>query len=179
MIKLNLGIFGPGLCGKTFVAKAVSRTMFIKHGYRSLALDSVGTDFGDHCTTFDAGDPKTAAAVEAQFWGTVWASERCFVMVDEASETIGRDKELIPLFTRIRHNGHKLCVMGHSAADLLPTMRRQFHALYVFQQTEKAAELLYEDCTFDKGILACEKLGDYEFLYWEKGKPIQRCKLKV
>lgn len=169
MIKLHLGIFGPGLCGKTTVAKAVSRVMFTKHGYRSLARDSVGTDFGEHCLTFSD---------ELKFWQTVWASERCFVMVDEASETIGRDKELLPLFTRIRHNGHKLCVMGHSAADLLPTMRRQFHALYIFQQTEKAAELLYEDCTLDKGILACEKLGEYEFLYWEKGKPIEKRKLK-
>jgi hypothetical protein len=150
----SAGIFGPKLSGKTTLAKALSREFFLKQRLRSLVLDPNAEDWGKQSLVFTD---------EEKFWAVVWQSENCLVIVDEAAATIRRDKDLIPVFTRLRHLHHKLIVIGHSGMDLLPVMRQQFDELYLFRQPESAAKVWAETMT-QKGLLEAGNLRQFEFL---------------
>ncbi len=166
---MHVGIFGPGLSGKTTLAKALSRSFFAQ-GTRSLCLDINGEEWGPGATVFKD---------ESRFWETVWANEKHAIFCDEAAETIARDKELISVFTRLRHNGHKLIVMGHSAGDLLPVMRRQISTLYLFRQDPDACKI-WARLFNEPLIMNAADLDQYEFIHAElwgpKGK---RCSKKI
>lgn len=154
MSKLHVGIFGPGQSGKTTLAKAILTEM-AKKGFGSLVLDK----------NQEEGWPKESETFvsENQFWQVVWQEQRKVICVEEATETIARKKNLIPVFTRLRHLGHKLCVVGHSGTNLLPIMREQLHTLFLFRQPPKSAEIWAE--TFaDERIMTCTDLAQYEFL---------------
>jgi len=150
---MHAGIFGPGQSGKTTLAKALSKSM-AKLGTETMLLDPNGEDWGKHAECFTD---------EEKFWWHVWKSEKKFIICEEATETIARNKDLIGVFTRIRHRGHKLCIVGHSGTNLLPIMRQQLHALYLFKQSAKACAIWAEDF-MDERIHAATTLKQYEFL---------------
>jgi hypothetical protein len=152
----SAGCFGPKLSGKTTFIKSLSRDYWRGKGLRSLVQDpNLDGDWGAHAWV---------CADEKQFWSVVWGSRNCLVIVEEAAATIRRDRDLIPVFTRMRHNHHRLIVVGHSGADLLPTMRQQFDTLYLFRQPPSAAEVWAE--TFADGrIMECCTLRQYEILH--------------
>lgn len=150
------GIFGPKLSGKTTLAKKLCQQYWTKHKIRSLVLDiNQDDDWGEHCWTTND---------EKKFWDVVWKTQNSIVVVDEAAETIKRDKTLIPVFTRLRHCGHILLVIGHSGTNLLPVMREQFDTVYLFRQSEKSAGIFAEVMT-EKGLLAASELQQYEFIH--------------
>ena len=151
----SAGIFGPKLSGKTTLAKALSREYFLKCKLRTLVLDPNNDDWGKQSLVFTD---------EEKFWPVVWQSQNCLVIVDEAAATIRRDRDLIPVFTRLRHLHHKLIVIGHSGMDLLPVMRQQFDELFLFRQPESAAKVWAETMT-QKGLLQSGELQQFEFLH--------------
>lgn len=161
----SAGIFGPKLSGKTTLAMVLSRQYWRECKIRSLVLDINNDRWGPQAwVTTD----------EKKFWRAVWASEHSLVIVDEAAETINRDDQLIPVFTRLRHLHHKLIVIGHSGVNLLPIMRDQLDTLYLFRQSKRAAALWAESMTQD-GFSEAVILGQFEFLYGEKFRaPIKR-----
>jgi len=151
----SAGIFGPKLSGKTTLAKALSREYFLKVKLRSLVLDPNQDNWGTQSIVFTNED---------EFWKVVWQSKYCLVIVDEAAATIRREKDLITVFTRLRHLHHKLIVIGHSGTDLLPVMRQQLDELYLFRQPESAAKIWAETMT-QKGLLESGNLQQFEFLH--------------
>jgi len=151
----SAGIFGPKLSGKTTLAKALSREYFLKGKLRSLVLDPNADEWGKQAIVFTNED---------EFWKVVWQSENCLVIVDEAAATIRREKDLITVFTRLRHLHHKLIVIGHSGTDLLPVMRQQLDELFLFRQPESAAKIWAETMT-QKGLLESGQLKQFEFLH--------------
>ena len=154
MSKQHVGIFGPGQSGKTTLAKAVLRSM-AKQGFGALVLDfNADPDWGVHCDVFTN---------EKLFWKTVWNCQRKMICVEEATETIARKKNLIPVFTRLRHMGHKLMVVGHSGSNLLPIMREQCHTLYLFRQPLESAEI-WANTMCEPRIAECIDLAQFEFL---------------
>lgn len=152
--EMHVGIFGPGRSGKTTLAKHLSRAYWMQAGIRSLAWDINGEQWGRQCMMFMHEEP---------FWRQVWREKSCAVFVDEAAETIKRDSNKTSLFTRIRHRGHKLHVIGHNGTNLLPVQREQISTVYLFRQTEDGARL-WADLFTDKRILAATTLARYEFL---------------
>lgn len=164
MSQLHIGIFGPSLSGKTTLAKHLSENLFAGHKIESLVLDPIGDDWGKHSKVFiPDGEEEEREMVEKDFWDEVWSSNRKLVIVDEGTETINNDRKLIPAFTRIRHRGHKLMVIGHRGTTLLPIMRDQISSLYLFRQSNKAAEIWVEQFSDDR-IEQATKLNQYEFL---------------
>lgn len=161
---INAGIFGPKLSGKTTLAKKLSRDLYCKTGMRSLILDPHEESWGEHAhVTPD----------EEKFWRGVWASQGCLVIVEEAAATIRRERDLVPVFTRLRHCNHRLIVVGHSGMDLLPVMRQQLDVIYLFRQPESAAKVWAE--TFaEKGLLAATELRQYEFIRCQLYQPPQK-----
>ncbi len=102
---------------------------------------------------------------EEKFMDMVWRRETgCAVFIEEAAEMIKRDNEKNSLFTRIRHRGHRLYVMGHDGTNLLPQQRNQIHVLFLFQQTQQAAKI-WANTFIDERIYAATTLAQYEFLY--------------
>lgn len=152
-VVMHAGIFGPGQSGKTTLAKALSKAM-ARLGTKTKLLDPNGENWGNHASCYTNED---------EFWWNVWKSEKCFIICEEATETIARNKDLISVFTRIRHRGHKLCIVGHSGTNLLPIMRQQFHALYLFRQSAKACDIWAEEF-MDVRIQQAATLKRYEFL---------------
>lgn len=150
----HIGIFGPGQSGKTTLAKEISRSMRERHGFSSLVLDPNEDDW-KHALF--------ATNNEEKFWSVVWKSSRCLIVVEEATETIARNKDLIGLFTRIRHRGHKLCIIGHNGTNLLPIMREQIHFLHLFRQPQASARL-WADTMAEEGLMQATTLKRYEFL---------------
>jgi molybdopterin-guanine dinucleotide biosynthesis protein len=149
------GIFGPKLSGKTTLAKQISVEYWRRYKIRSLVLDLNAENWGSQAMmTTD----------ETAFWQWVWKSHDSLIIVDEGTETIARDKTLIPIFTRLRHLRHKLLVIGHHGMNLLPIMREQLDTLYLFRQSHDAADLWAKTFTQDD-LLAATRLQQYEFLH--------------
>lgn len=166
---MRAGIFGPSMSGKTTLAKSLSLGYWQKFKMRTLVLDPNGEYWGEHAQVFQD---------ETKFWSIVWASERCIVIAEEASETINRDKELTAVFTRLRHKHHKLIVVGHSGASLLPVMRQQFDTLYLFLQSKKSAQNWCEDATCEE-LMESTRLKQFEFIHYERYKQPYKTKLKI
>jgi GTPase SAR1 family protein len=105
---INGGIFGPKLSGKTTLAMALSKSYWTRYKMRTLVLDPFVDTWGDQAWVTNN---------EVLFWENVWKSQNSLIVVDEAASTIRRDKELIPVFTALRHNHHRLIVIGHSGMN--------------------------------------------------------------
>lgn len=165
----SAGVMGPKLSGKTTLAMTLSREYWYRAKMRSLVLDPNLEEWGKQAWVTND---------EEKFWKAVWSTTHCLVIVDEAGETINREKELIPVFTRLRHLHHKLIVIGHSGVNLLPIMRQQLDTLYLFRQSPKAAAMWCEDMT-QQGFIAAQELNEYEFLYGEKFKAPVKMKLNL
>jgi len=153
---LHYGIFGTGLSGKTTLAMHLSKSYWRKAQIKSLVLDPNKENWGPQAFVTDD---------EAIFWEMVWKRERdCALFVDEGGETIKRDSEKTPLFTRVRHRGHRLHIIGHGGMNLLPVQREQIHTVYLFRQSKDGADLWAEQFA-EPRIVDSTTLGQYEFLH--------------
>ena len=155
----NGGAFGPKLSGKTTLASRISKEHFEKLQIRSLILDP-------HTDEYDKWHQPAIGFItpdEDKFWPVVWKSQNCLVIVEEAATTISRNRDLVPVFTRLRHCHHKLFVVGHSGMDLLPVMRQQIDTIYLFRQPVSSAKVWAEVMTED-GLLESTTLGQFEFI---------------
>lgn len=166
----HMGTFGMTQSGKTTLVKELSRQMWLRQRRASLVLDINGENWGEHAKVFRDAE---------EFERVVWATRDYFVVVEEASTVIASDKEKNPLFTRIRHNGHSLCVVGHHGSNLTPQMREQIHIIHLFRVSLKSAEL-WADHFAQDALLQAPSLGQFEFLRYELyGPPPQKMKLKL
>lgn len=98
--------------------------------------------------------------------------------MEEAAESVNRDSDKTPLFTRLRHRGHKLHVIGHSGASLLPVQREQLHTLFLFRQPKAAAEVWAALFTDDQLLESCN-LEKYEFLWARLYQATRRTRLDL
>lgn len=163
------GIFGPKLSGKSTLAVSLSRQYWQSRHIRSLVLDPNLDDWGQQAWV---------TSNESEFWDKVWKCQNSLIIVEEAAETINRDKELIPVFTRLRHCHHKFIVIGHSGMNLLPIMREQLDTIYLFRQSKDAAKTWANVFTND-ALLAAVELNQHEFLYCQLYQPCRRLKLRL
>lgn len=159
------------MSGKTTLAKHLSKQFWQVQKRPSLVWDIFEDDWGDHSRVYNF-DKKD------EFIYHVWDTQNMLVIMDEASSTIKRDKEFIPFFTRLRHNHHKLIVIGHDSTNLLPEMREQLDTLYLFRQSERAAKM-WKESHVNEGLMQSTQLQQYEFLYFELYKEPQKRKLKL
>lgn len=163
------GIFGPKKSGKTTLARHLSKQYWTQKRFRSLVLDPNQDQWGEQA--FVTTDEKL-------FWNNVWKTRDCLIIVDEAAETIKRNKELIPVFTRLRHLNHVFIVIGHSGVNLLPVMREQIDCIFLFRQAEPAAKL-WAITMAEEGLLNAKHLQRHQFIRHELyGKP-EILKLKI
>lgn len=151
---ISAGIFGPKLCGKTTLAQELSKEYWCRKAIRTFALDPHLDTWGEQAWVTDNQD---------KFWDVVWHTKGGLVIVDEAAATINRDRELMRVFTMLRHNRHKLIVIGHSGGDLLPGMRNNLDTLYLFKQPESSLEY-WVDAFCEPKIREAATLERYQFL---------------
>ncbi len=166
---LHVGIFGPGLSGKTTLAKYLSRSYWQRSGVKSIVLDIHREQWGPQAWVTDN---------EAEFLAMVRMERSCAVFVEEASQTIRRDKTKGHLFTSIRHRGHRMHVVGHSGASLLPEMREQLQTLYLFRQSPAALEY-WAELLSDERIYTAAQLLQYQFLWCRLYYPPEAHVLKL
>jgi hypothetical protein len=115
---------------------------------------------------------------EVFFWKAVRATRDCLIIPDDASVTIRRDADLVDIFTVMRHQHHKLLVVGHTASDLLPSMRKQIDTIFLFWQDEEEAEKWEK--LFPRSHLGFAfKLDRHEFLRHKRFADTERNKLTL
>ena len=168
----RIGIFGASECGKTTLAIHLSRAYWQENQLATLALDPW---LSEHRW----GPQAWVTKDESIFWDAVWKRRGDLVIVDEGSSTIARDRDLIPLFVKIRHQKHTLLVVGHDATDLLPTMRRNLNELFLFCQPPESIKLWNQSLPGMRGLDAAAELNQFEFVHCENFSTAQRKRLKL
>jgi energy-coupling factor transporter ATP-binding protein EcfA2 len=173
MSSVRAAIAGPSECGKSTLAHATASAITRLEGRRHIVMDPQ-----EERGKWPPGSFVTADG--DRFQAVVSASRNCCVWIEDASATINRDRSLSWLFTRIRHNGHMLYVLCHSATDLLPGMRNCLTEAFLFRQTARSAEW-WADVFMENGLLAAQHLPvkSYEFLHYKPGEPVVKRKLKL
>jgi len=168
----RFGVFGASESGKTTLAKKISYTMFLSEKRHSYVLDVMERGkWGSHAKVF---------CDETAFWKYIGLNNHDLtkgatnglVIVDDASVTINRDRELSGLFTTLRHRGHKLLVIGHGSENLLPQMRRQIQRIFLFLQDEKSI-IEWETVFPGKDLLPATQLKQYQFLTTANYSPVE------
>ena len=151
----RFGIFGASESGKTTLAKKISWHFWRQEKRPSIVLDPVSKSYwGNHAAVFTS---------EIKFWDYIFVAKNSLVVVDDASVTINRDNELNGVFTTLRHQGHKLLVIGHSANNLLPQMREQLQRIFLFLQNEDSVKK-WSNVFPTADLTAATQLQQYEFL---------------
>lgn len=164
------GIFGPKLSGKTTLAKHLSREYYRGKAIRSLVFDP-------HLDS-DWGNQAWVRSNAEEFWAAVWRARDCLVIADEAAVTIDRNNDLVPVFTMLRHNRHRLLIIGHSGRELTLGMRQNLDTLYLFRQGNDISKI-WAGVFPRSGAEECVNLDQYEFLYIRSFKPTEKQKLKI
>jgi molybdopterin-guanine dinucleotide biosynthesis protein len=152
------GVFGPKKSGKTTLAKHLALACQ-RIEDRPIMVYCVNDD--ETAMWVESG--ATVHTEEEKFWPAVWAHQNQTVIIEESAATINRDRDLVPVFTRIRHCHHRVIVIGHSGADLLPVMRQQIDMLCLFRQPPSAAKI-WAECMCDEKLLGAEHLERFYFL---------------
>ena len=174
-------IAGASECGKTTLAIELSRAYWRNHKMPSLVLDiwKAENSWGKQAWV-TADEKKFFGTEENQYAdGAIWKRRGDLVIVDEASTVIARDRNLVPIFTRIRHCEHTLLVICHDATDLLPTMRRNLNELFLFCQPVKAIPLWQQDLPTMRGMEKATNLDKYFFLHCKNFSEATPKKLKL
>ena len=161
----RFGIFGASESGKSTLAKKISGFIHSSERRPSIVLDPYSRDnWGRHAVVFTD---------EAKFWKHIFQAKNSLVIVDDASATINRDRELSNVFTTLRHQGHKLLVIGHDASNLLPQMRAQLQRVFLFLQNKHSVEE-WEIVFPGQDLTPATKLQKFEFLTVANYHPLQR-----
>lgn len=158
----RIGIFGASECGKTTLAKELSKEIWRTTLRPSLILAPYPEPWGHHA--WITTDPE-------KFSAAVWKRRNCLVIIEDASSTVNREKEFKKFFTCIRHQGHDLIVIGHDGTDLLPSMRRQLTEVFFFMQAPRAVEIWRADLPGITGLEQASDLKKYEFVHARNFEP--------
>lgn len=158
------GIFGASESGKSTLAKKISAHFWTMEKRPSIVLDPVARDnWGGHAKVF--GNDES-------FWRYIdlenqrdqkLVPKNCLVIVDDSSVTINRDNALNGVFTVMRHKGHKLLVIGHSAQNLLPQMRHQLQRVFLFRQTLKSVDAWKDLFVTDSNLDVLSHLQQFQY----------------
>lgn len=166
----RFGIFGASESGKTTLAKKITAAIYAQENRPSIVLDPVSkSNWGTHAKVFTN---------EAEFWKYIFVARNCLVVVDDASTTINRDGELNGVFTTLRHQGHKLLVIGHSANNLLPQMRDQLQRVFLFLQNDESVKKWSIQFP-GQDLQVATQLQQYEFVTIANYSPMQRFQLTI
>jgi GTPase SAR1 family protein len=166
----RIGIFGATECGKTTLAKSISREYWRQQKKPSLILTNFHDPWGSHAwMTTDA----------EKFNAAVWKRSGCLVVIEDASSTINRDGEFKKFFTCIRHQDHDFIVIGHDGTDLLRPMRQQLTEVFFFLQTPRSIEIWSQDLPGISGLEQATQLQRHEFVHAKNFETAKRLKLKL
>jgi len=143
-------ILGQTECGKTSLAKVLATLC-----PRVAVYSTYKSDWGKNVVFF--ATDLDALVTFAQ------TNKNCNIFIDESGESINRDRQYQFFATRARHFGHRVFFITQRANQLTPTIRLNCSALYVFRQSPKDAQLLYDDFGHDE-ILEATKLKKYEYI---------------
>lgn len=160
----RFGIFGASESGKSTLAKKISAHMYKMENRATIVLDPISkSNWGSHAKVFTD---------ETGFWDYIFKARNSLVIVDDASVTINRDSELNGVFTTLRHQGHKLLVIGHSASNLLPQMRDQIQRIFLFLQNKKSIEV-WENIFPQQNLDPALSLKQYQYLTTANYCPVE------
>jgi hypothetical protein len=166
---MHIGIFGPTGCGKTYLAQGLAAHQSAQ-GFACLVCDPLGAAWPSA-----SWQTTHAAALLAK----AKAARNCRIFIEEASLSVGRDRDLSWFFTSSRHSGHLTHVIGQDGASLLPVMRQQLSTIYLFRCHPDLATIWARQFARPDIAEEAPTLAEFEFLICHTFKPLRRCKLST
>ena len=164
---IHAGIFGPTLCGKTVLARALCAD-FERRGVHCLVLDP-----------YDADWPASWQTRKMpEFIAKAKASRSCALFVDESGQLDMRDSDHEWILTGSRHWGHIAHVIGQSGVQLTPLGRSSITRLFLFRSTEETAEY-WREAFVDDRIREATTLERFEFVHACMFGDVRRRKLSL
>jgi len=167
----RFGIFGASESGKTTLAKRVSQEIFAREKRPSICLfhlERNPASWGKHVNGHFNRD---------EFLAMVRGTNGALVVVEDASVTVAADKDVTDLFTCIRHQNHKLLVIGHHAANLTPEMRDSLQRVFLFLQNDDAIQHYWSKIFPGHDLTCATQLQQFEILTVANYKPLLKFKL--
>lgn len=166
----RMGVFGPSESGKTTLAKKIALWYNKNENRPAIVLDPVvAGNWGQNAKVFTSSD---------EFLAFIETAQDSLLIIDDSSVSIDRDKTFNGVFTVMRHKGHKILVIGHSARNLLPQMRDQLQQLFLFLQNEDSVKM-FQTLFPAQDLMPATKLNQFEFMVVSNYKPAQRFKLTL
>lgn len=162
----RFGVFGPSECGKSTLSQRISMEFWLREKRRTIALlqptDKTSGGWGKHATIF-----RDRENFFNEVQKSIPADAPCkghLVVIEDASVTIGGDKDFTHFFTCLRHADHKTLAIGHHPADLAPVMRDSIQRIFLFLQNEDAVKGYWKNIFQTCDLMPATKLQQYECL---------------
>lgn len=160
---------GPTGCGKSALAKEKARAG-LAAGFRVLVCDPLNDEWP---CTWQTTSLEEFVAVAKQ-------SRRCLLFVDEAGQSINRDKGAEWLFATARHWGHKTHVLSQGGTQMTPLMRGQISTLCLFGCTPGVAGLWAEEFNEPRLLAAADQtFPRFQFLFKRRFEPLRRLVVRL
>lgn len=113
------------------------------------------------------------------FCAKVAASKRCAVFCELADAGADKfDDRIRAMFTRGRHDGHRIFFIAQRFSQVEPTVREQCAFLWLFKTAPKAAAVLAEEFA-DPALLAAAGLPDRSFVFKRGNAPAVRVEVPL
>ena len=147
-------IAGTTESGKTTLAKVLAKEAR-KRGRKVLALTPFG--WGPEEADFITSDQN-------EFLKKYWASENCFVFMDEGRQTVGRYNDAMAMTAvQGRHWGHSNFYIVQRFRMLHPDVREQCSQIFLFASATPSAQAAAEEYVND-GLLEAPNLRKGEYI---------------
>lgn len=158
------GVIGQGKSGKTTLAKALAR------GFRSAGVKVLALPLpGDHWAEADWQTTDLD-----RFNAMFWRARQCAVFMEFSDAEVEKNDERYKrMFTKGRHQGHRVFVIAQHYSQLPTSIRDQLEALWLFSCGKRTAKEFAEGFADDDLFL---QVGAPRFRYLFKRRcmPVQR-----
>lgn len=142
-------IVGQTMSGKSTLARRFLAREYLRRGWGCIVHDVHLDDWGQD----EAPDRVRVFADDRAFLAAVWASQRCAIFVDEASELCDArraNRGFISIATRGRHRGHVAHFIAQNLTAIHYQVRSQCSRVMAFRLTPAESAKIVRETGYEE-----------------------------